>query len=197
MQEKSEIQEGSHQMDLSADVLKGKQSVRVTFRLPKKTIALLSMTAVQLGIQQKLLFDQLVEDQEILHKVADEGQNYSASGDQPVQKTYVISRSSLIALRNIAKANNISRDFLVELSINRLLPVMTAEQEKQKKWKVLLGKMEKLLHQGQLTLDEAADLLTEDDLVYQKIEGLVADQKKVREDINQLIQQGSRIDEFK
>jgi len=197
MQKKGGNQENIYQMDLTADALKGKQSVRVTFRLPEEAIALLSMAANQLGIQQKLLFDQLVEDQEILDKVADEGQKYQVGGNERVQKTYVISRNSLIALRNIAKENNISRDLLVELSINRLRPVISAEQEKQKKWKILLGNMEELLRHGQRTLAEAVDLLTEEDQVFQKIEGLINGLEKGYEEIHQLIKKGNRMEDFR
>jgi hypothetical protein len=197
MKKKSGKHEDLHPIDLTANALKGKQSVRVTFRLPEHTIALLSLAASQLGIQQKSLFDQLVEDQEVLNRVADDGQNYSIGEDERVQKTYVISRNSLIALRNIAKENNMSRDLLVELSINRLRPVISAEQERQKKWKILLGKMEELLRHGRLTLSEAADLLNAEDQVFQKIEGLIADLQKGYEEIQQWIKKGNRMEEFK
>jgi hypothetical protein len=197
MREKSVKIEDLHPMDLTANGLKGKQSVRVTFRLPEQTIALLSLAASQLGIQQKSLFDQLVEDQEILDRVADEGRNHSVGEYERVQKTYVISRNSLVALRNIAKENKISRDLLVELSINRLRPVISAEQEKQKKWKILLNKMEELLRHGRLTLSEAADLLNAEDQVFQKIEGLIADLQKGYEEIQQWIKKGNRMEGFK
>jgi hypothetical protein len=197
MQKKIGKREHVNPLDLTADTLKGKQSVRVTFRLPGETIALLSVAANQLGIQQKLLFDQLVEDQKILDKIAGEGRKYPAGGDERVQKTYVISRNSLVALRNIARENEISRDLLVELSINRLRPVISAEQEKQEKWKILLGRMEELLHHGQLTLAEAADLLTEEDQVFHKIEELVTGLQKGYDDIQQWIRKGSRMEGFK
>jgi hypothetical protein len=138
-----------------------------------------------------------VEDQEILDRIADEGRRHSAGGDERVQKTYVISRNSLIALRNIARENKISRDLLVELSINRLRPVISAEQEKQEKWKVLLGRMEELLHHGQLTLVEAADMLAEEDQVFQKIDEVITSLQKGCEDIRQWIRKGSRMEEFK
>ena len=180
-------------MDLTADALKGKQSVRVTFRLREETIALLSIAAHQLGIKQKSLFDQLVENQETLNKVADDGQNISLSNEKRIQKTYVISRNSLIALRNIAKENHITRDQLVELSINRLRPVIIAEKDRQEKWKILLERMEELLNHGQLTLSEATTLLNEGDQVFQKIRGLIFGIEKSYNEINQLIKKGDHI----
>ena len=50
------------ELGLTADLLKGKQSIRATFKLPPDIIRLLSIAASQLGIKQKTLFDQLVED---------------------------------------------------------------------------------------------------------------------------------------
>jgi len=47
--------------DLNADALRGRQSVRATFRLPTEMVSLLSIAASHLGLKQKSLFDQLVE----------------------------------------------------------------------------------------------------------------------------------------
>jgi hypothetical protein len=202
VQERNYSEEGrervdNHPVDLKADVLRGKQSVRVTFRLRAETIALLSMAAHQLGIKQKTLFDQLAEDQEILTRVVYEARKYSIDADEKVQKTFVISRNSLTALKNIAKMSNISRDLLVELSINRLRPVIIAEQEKQKRWKILLEKMEDLVNHGQLTLNEASRLLIEEDQMFQRIRGLVNALEKGCREIHQLIEKGNKIAGFK
>ena len=183
-------------LDLTADALQGKQSVRVTFRLPEEAIALLSMAANQLGLKQKSLFDQLVENQEVLNKVAVEGQRYDVCHDEKIQKTYVISRNSLIALKKIAKQNDISRDFLVELSINRLRPVICAEQEKYKNWKIVQSKIEELVQHGRQTLAEAGLVLAREDQVYGKLQGVVTALERGYEDINQLIDRGSRMDAF-
>ena len=61
---------------LSADILRGRQSVRATFRLPSQVIALLSVAASQLGLKQKSLFDQLVEDRAVLEQVAQMADRY-------------------------------------------------------------------------------------------------------------------------
>ena len=50
--------------------LRGRQSVRATFRLSTKAIDALSVVAVQLGIKQKSLFDHLIEDLTVLEKIA-------------------------------------------------------------------------------------------------------------------------------
>ena len=55
----------------SAD-LRGKQSVRATFKLTEKAIEALSIVAVHLGIKQKSLFDHLLEDTRSLSAIAKE-----------------------------------------------------------------------------------------------------------------------------
>ncbi len=194
--EKKDVGRERDLLDLTADALQGKQSVRVTFRLPEEAIALLSMAASQLGLKQKSLFDQLVENQEVLNRVAVEGQRYDVCHDEKIQKTYVISRNSLIALKKIAKQNDMSRDFLVELSINRLRPVISAEQEKHKNWKVVQSKIEELVQHGRQTLAEAGLVLACEDQVYGRLHGLVTALERGHEDINQLIEKGSRMDAF-
>ena len=194
--EKKDVSRERGLLDLTADALQGRQSVRVTFRLPEEAIALLSMAANQLGLKQKSLFDQLVEDQDVLNRVAVEGQGYDVCHDEKIQKTYVISRNSLIALKKIAKLNDMSRDFLVELSINRLRPVISAEQEKQRNWKIVQSRIEELVQHGRRTLAEAGLVLAGKDQVYGRIQGMVAALERGHEDINQLIGKGSRMDAF-
>jgi hypothetical protein len=190
MQKIDKTQVHDHLLDLTAEALQGKQSVRVTFRLPEEAIALLSRAANQLGVKQKSLFDQLIENQEILNRVADEGPRHDISHDERVQKTYVISRNSLIALKKIARQNDISRDLLVELSINRLRPVINAEHEKHKNWKNVHCKVDELLQHGRKVLTEAADIIGKDDQVYKKLEGLINSLEKGHQEINQLIERG-------
>lgn len=45
---------------ITSQGLRGKQSVRATFKLPEHIIKLLGGVATQLGVKQKSLFDQLV-----------------------------------------------------------------------------------------------------------------------------------------
>ena len=48
----------------STATLRGRQSVRATFKLTERSIDALSILACQLGIKQKTLFDQVVDDSE-------------------------------------------------------------------------------------------------------------------------------------
>ena len=175
---------------LTADRLKGKQSVRVTFRLPGHSIALLSIAANHLGVQQKLLFDQLVENQEVLNRLADEGRRSKGPEvGERIQKTYVISRSSLTALKNIAAEYRISRDLLVELSINRLEPVVSAEHEKAGKRQTVHHQLVDFLAVGHQTLEQASELLDQEDPVLRRLKEVMAAVDKGCEEIAALCKQ--------
>lgn len=155
---------------LDAETLRGRQSVRVTFRLPSPIIDLLSIAASQLGIKQKSLFDQLVENREVLEQVAaGAAGTYRPAGDQRQQKTYVVSRSALESLEYVAKTHGMPRDLLVEISISRLLPLISSEQEKQARRKVVLAEMEEFLRLGEEVLARADELLGPDDPAFRQL----------------------------
>jgi hypothetical protein len=148
---------------LSAEELKGRQSVRATFKLPIRVIELLNIAANQLGLKQKSLFDQLVENREILAQVAMAAGAYQPVEEQRQQKTYVVSRNSLASLNYVAEYYGLPRDFLVEISIGRLLPVISSEQKKQEKRKQVLAEMERLLGHGEALLEKSEQMLGADD----------------------------------
>jgi len=151
-----------HRDELTADLLKGEQSVRVTFKISEECIRLLSLTAGHLGIQQKRLFDQLFDDRETLMKIAGRGEESEAVGLARVQKTYVLSRRSLDALRETAKSHGIARDALVERSIDRLRPVLDAEWEKRRRWRQAAARFDEFVAAGEKLFAEMAVMLAED-----------------------------------
>ena len=75
----------------SAD-LRGRQSVRTTFKLTPRSIDALSLLASQLGIKQKSIFDHLVDDTRALQALARDLENRAELVQERVPKTYVISR---------------------------------------------------------------------------------------------------------
>jgi hypothetical protein len=109
--------------------------------LPDHIIKLLGMVASQLGLKQKSLFDQLIENEEILIKVAESALGKVFGAEERRQKTYVLSRRSLEVLDNASRQLNIPRHMLVEVSIKRLLPVINDEQEKHRKRKLIYGEI--------------------------------------------------------
>ena len=80
---------------ISSSGLRGRQSVRATFKLSSGCIAAISIVAAQLGIKQKSLFDHLAQDSDSLNAIAREVQNARLRAENRIQKTYVISRKSL------------------------------------------------------------------------------------------------------
>lgn len=179
---------------LTADELKGRQSVRATFRLPLQTIELLSIAASQLGLKQKSLFDQLVEDRSILDQVASESENFQQTMKDRRQKTFVLSRSSLASLEHIAKEHSMPRDMLVEVSIRRLMPVISSEQAKQEKRVSMLKEMEQFLKQGQNLLARAGKMLGNQDPVVEKIASFTDACERNIEEVKELVEKGKLMD---
>lgn len=182
---------------LSADELKGRQSVRATFKLPTSMIELLSVAANQLGLKQKSLFDQLVEDRAILEQVAACADTFLPLQEERQQKTYVISRNSLAALDHVAKAHRVSRDLLVEISIGRLLPVLDAEQEKQHKRKELAIEMAALLEQGERLQARTELMLGVDDQVARRLERIVDQLRACQEQLAAQVELGKTIENYR
>jgi len=189
-------QEEALVMELSADILRGRQSVRATFRLPSQVISLLSVAADQLGLKQKSLFDQLVEDREVLEQLAQMADQYHPMQSRRQQKTYVVSRNALLALEHVAKACGLPRDLLVELSIQRLAPMLSLEQEKQGKRVELSEKLEALSQQGERLLRETVQLLGEDDPAVQILASFQAHCRRTASEMNQLVEQGKKLAQY-
>ncbi len=144
--------------ELSLHSLRGRQSVRVTFKLTPATIDLLSVMASQLGIKQKTLFDHLIERQELHHHL-NKGQKYGGEEQSRKQKTFVLSQESLDTLNSLAEQYHAPRNLLVEMAVRRLLPVLNEEQKKHEKRKVILQELNKELQQNYRLLDQAEKML--------------------------------------
>ena len=130
---------------LNADQLRGRQSVRATFRLPDQVIDLLKVAANHLEVKQKSLIDELVRNRETLDRVAGESQKVEQESMERRQKTFVLSRNTLALLDEVSEDYNLSRDYLVELCISRLIPFVNAEQEKHERRRQLLKDFDLLL----------------------------------------------------
>jgi hypothetical protein len=155
---------------ISFDDLRKRQSVRATFKLPQDVIDLLGVIAGQLGIKQKSLLDQLIEDKALLARLAQKKHQYLKGESARRQKTFVISRSSLRSINDVAKKQNISRDTLVEISIKRLLPIIETELEKHIIRKTLLKEMQNYLKIGENLYEKAHRLLGKDDVLSDMLE---------------------------
>lgn len=160
-------------LELNADQLRGKQSVRATFRLSDQMIGLLRVAAVHLGVKQKSLIDELVKDRETLERVAMESKEGSQKSMTRRQKTFVLSRYALDLLDNISNKYNLSRDYLVELCISRLISFVDSEQEKHKQRRMLIKDVEHYLLDGKKLLEKAAVTLGDEDRFLTKLQSIV------------------------
>jgi len=180
----------------SAEDLRGRQSVRATFKLSSRAIDALSIVAVHLGIKQKSLFDQLIEDAGSLSHIAREIESNDFSTLERVQKTYVISRKTLRSLEDISRQFDAPRDALVEYSIQRLLPVIAREREKHQKRKEILQDINAHFERGLNILDKTRESLGENDPVYIKFEAAMSAYAHARENIDQFVERCEIIEEF-
>ncbi len=180
----------SKTLSISARGLKGKQSVRATFRLSEGTIQLLGIVAAQLGLKQKSLFDQLIEDRDVLSQVAQMADRNGPAIRNRRQKTFVLNKKSLEVLESVARKQNIPRDLLVEVSIGRLIPIMDAEQEKHEKRIRIHKEMKSCYDQCQKLQKKTAQLLGENDRTYLLAEKITSSCARSIEELETLLKNG-------
>jgi hypothetical protein len=176
--------------------LRGRQSVRATFKLSARAIDVLSIVAAQLGIKQKSLFDHLIEDAQSLNAIANKIEDDVFEALDRVQKTFVISRRTLSCLDQTSRQFNAPRDALVEYSIQRLLPVIAKERERHRKRKAILSDINAHLAQGVKILQKAQSLLGEEDPVYARFETAMQALANSQSHIENYVKKGSIIEDF-
>ncbi len=180
----------------NADDLRGRQSVRATFKLSPRAIEALSVVAVHLGIKQKSLFDHLIEDVQTLNAIAREIEAEEFRSLNRIQKTFVISRRTLVSLDQISRQFRAPRDALVEYSIQRLLPVIQREREKHRRRKKLLADIEAHVEQGVQLLTTAVEQVGEDDPVALRLAAALEGYQAARDHIRSFVSRADIIEEF-
>lgn len=178
----------------SAD-LRGRQSVRTTFKLPEKSINALSLLAGQMGIKQKSLFDHLIEDIRALKIIARDLEEYNRS-ERCVAKTYVISRKTLENLEQISTEFNTPRDALVEFSIERILPLLQREKERHLQRKRLLKELEDYFVQGLDLLKKGKEQIGEEDPAFVQMVNMMKAVGAGCDNIGELVDKGRKIEGF-
>ncbi|MFO7750597.1 MAG: hypothetical protein R6V54_10945 [Desulfobacteraceae bacterium] len=190
------VQEKTGVSGTAALDLRGRQSVRATFKLSQRAIEALSLVAVHLGIKQKSLFDHLIEDVSALGKVADEVRMRQFNKIHRVQKTYVLSRKTLDALELISKDHGTPRDALVEYSIKRLESLILAEKSKHEKRKALFDEVIHHFEEGNILLDRSKMALGSDDPLCIHIEKAMSACAKTKADMAVFMEKSKVIEEF-
>ncbi len=180
----------------SSDDLRGRQSVRATFKLSTRAIDAMSIVSVHLGIKQKTLFDHLIEDARSLSQIAREIESEKFRTLGRVQKTFVISRRTLSSLDEISKRFQAPRDALVEYSIQRLLPVIEQERERHHKRKKILNDLNDHLADGIKLLNKSKLLLGENDPVFIRLAAAMKSMVDAHSNLKAFVEKGEIIEEF-
>ncbi len=181
---------------MSAMALKGKQSVRTSFKLSDACIHAISIVTTQLGIKHRSLFDYLVEDAESLETIAKEIVNRNHTPDGGIQKSYIISRGALSILDTKCQRLNISRDALIELSVRRLLPIIEKEIESQRRRKDMFELVQNHYQDTKTVMGRIKDTVGVEDPIYKAFQNTLTTCKLVRAQINDIIVKGKVMEEF-
>jgi hypothetical protein len=180
----------------SSSDLRGKQSVRATFRLTSQAIDAISVVAVHLGIKQKSLFEHLIEDAQTLAQIARQVQETHYQPLERVQKTYVLSRRTLTLLQEACETFDAPRDALVEYSIRRLMPVIEEERKKHRRRKQMLEVIADHVARGEALLAEIKSALGDDDPVYHGYRQAMRGLQQAQEEIAAYIERGDIIESY-
>jgi hypothetical protein len=181
----------------SSSDLRGKQSVRATFRLTARAIEAISVVAVHLGIKQKSLFEHLIEDTQTLSHIARQVQENDFPPRERVQKTYVLSRRTLKMLQEACDAFDAPRDALVEYSILRLTPVIEEERKKHRRRKAVLAEVTNHVRQGEAVLAKIEAALGDDDPVYHGYRQALRALQQTEQEIAAHIEKGEIIEAYR
>ena len=176
--------------------LRGRQSVRATFKLSPSAIEALSIVAAQLSIKQKSIFDHLTADAQSLMLIAREIDKVSLKDLERVQKTFVISRNALKSLEKASKRANASRDALVEMSIQRLMPIISRERQKHNIRKRILDDIQNLLDEGIALLAKVETDLGNDDPTTINFKSAIKALSSAQSEISAFVNRGEKIENF-
>jgi hypothetical protein len=149
-----------------------------------------------MGIKQKSLFDHLMEDIQTLSLIAQQLPNFRPSSAGRIQKTFVLSRKSLYSLEEIAKSFDAPRDVLIELSVQRLLPIIAEVRKNHAKRKKSLKGIEEHLADGAALLAQVGHELGKDDVLHQELAMVMAHYTQAVENIKALVERGRAIEDF-
>lgn len=179
------------ELQLDPDELKAKQSVRTTFRLTEKTINLLKVAAKHLGIKQKTLLDQLLEDEKALNLLADDAITHARDENKCRPKTLVLSQKALDLMEEISYKYDIPRDFLIELSVARLVSYIDSLAQTHTQRRALMEELDQ--HKAGLSdlLEKAGKTLQQDDVFWVRLKNLAERTHKQVEEIRKTVKNKS------
>jgi hypothetical protein len=180
----------------SAADLRGRQSIRVSFRLTPKCIEAMNILGSHLRLKPKSLFDHMVQEPDTLAAIATKTKATIPEDLPRLVKTYVISRDAAEVLDRVAQARKISRDTLVETSVQHLMPLIHKAQVRHSARKTMVSKMEHHLAGGKALLEDMIAELGENDPMCDKMKLVMATYDKAFANISAFIAKGANIEGF-
>lgn len=176
--------------------LRGKQSVRATFKLSRKAIDSIGLVAIHMGIKQKTLFDHIIEDTAALENIARTIRIRQFKKIPRIQKTYVLSRKTIEALESTSLAHDTPRDALVEYSILKLEAIIEAEKIRHEERKRLQKEVHAHFEAGVALLEKAQKNLGKNDPFCNKIEAALIAYKKNKDDLDLFIEKSKVLEDY-
>ncbi len=176
--------------------LRGRQSVRATFKLSQKSIDSLGLLAVHMGIKQKSLFDHLIEDIGALEKLAARIRVPQFKKLPRVQKTFVLSRKTVDVLEHTSQVHDTPRDALVEYSIQKLETVIKAEKARHEERKKLQAEVQAHFEKGLSLMATSLDTLGENDPFCHHLKAAMTAFQKNKKEMDQFIEKSKILEDF-
>jgi hypothetical protein len=180
----------------SATELRGRQSIRVSFKLTRKCIEAMNILGSHLRLKPKSLFDHMVQEPQTLEAIAARARSLNSENQPRMAKTYVISRDAAEMLDAAARAHKVSRDALVETSVEHLMPLIRKEQVRHTARKNLASGMERHLKDGRKLLDDMVGELGDADPMCDKMRSVMAVYERAFASLSVFIQKGEMIEGF-
>lgn len=175
------------ELQLDAVELGNKQSVRTTFKLRERTINLLKVSAKHLGIKQKTLLDQLLEDKKTLGILAEGAATYSRDENECRPKTFVLSKKALDTLEDVSNRCEVPRNFIAELSVSRLASYIDSLAETHQKRRSLLKEFDRCKGQFDHLSEKAGAMLLAEDAFLIKVKSLTTRMKRQVDEIRKTV----------
>lgn len=176
--------------------LRGKQSVRATFKLSQKAIDSIGLVAIHMGIKQKSLFDHIIEDMEALSDLAKTIRIRKFKEIPRKQKTFVLSRKTIDALSAISETYGMPRDALVEYSVQKLGSVILAEKLRHEERKKLRKQMAVHFQTGEALYKKTTEILGEEDPFCRQFEKAVVMARKTIQEVDEFLEKSKVLEEF-
>ena len=107
-----------------------------------------------------------------------------------------MSRNALLSLEDTAEHFNASRDALIELSVQRLLPIIANEQRQHEKRKALFSKIQQHLETGRRLLKETYAELGEEDPLTDRLSAAIGTYESAYQQMATLMERGKNMEEF-